>query len=134
MNIEYIDLREDVLAYKFVENVIYINYQNEIYKADFIDFEDGEMISNNITPIAEVNKADGILSVVLRRPVDPQGLEIPQDDFSIEEYEDVEIIWKTQTEIEEEKLLESLIPTKEEMENAEFEINVINLLQDLEVI
>lgn len=35
---------------------------------------------------------------------------------------------------EEEKLLESLIPTKEEIEKAELEINVISLLQDLEVI
>lgn len=44
------------------------------------------------------------------------------------------IKWKTKQEIEEEKLLESLIPTQEEIENAELEINMINLLQDLEVI
>jgi hypothetical protein len=44
------------------------------------------------------------------------------------------IKWKTNQEIEEEKLLESLIPTKEEINKAELEINVINLLQDLEVI
>lgn len=45
-----------------------------------------------------------------------------------------QIKWKTKAEIEEEKLLENLIPTKEEIELAELEINVINLLQDLEVI
>ena len=45
-----------------------------------------------------------------------------------------QIKWKTNLEIEEEKLLESLIPTKEEVEDAELEIKVINLLQDLEVI
>jgi len=44
------------------------------------------------------------------------------------------IKWKTKQEIEDEKLLESLIPTKEEVENAELEIKVIMLLQDLEVI
>ena len=44
------------------------------------------------------------------------------------------LIIKTRQEIEDEKLLESLIPTKEEVERAELEINVINLLQDLEVI
>ena len=133
MNIEYIDLREDVLAYKFVDSIVYVNYQNKIYKVDFTNFEDGEMI-NSIPPIVEANKADGILSVVLRRPVDPQGLEIPQDDFPIDKYEDVEIIWESQKEIEEEKLLESLIPTKKEIEDAELEIKTITLLQDLEVI
>lgn len=45
-----------------------------------------------------------------------------------------QIKWKTNLEAEEEKLLESLIPTKEEIEKAELEINVITLLQDLEVI
>lgn len=45
-----------------------------------------------------------------------------------------QIKWKSKTEIEEEELLESLIPTKEEIEKAELEISVINLLQDLEVI
>ncbi len=44
------------------------------------------------------------------------------------------IKWKTNQEIEEKKLLESLIPTQEEIQLAELEINVINLLQDLEVI
>lgn len=44
------------------------------------------------------------------------------------------IKWKTKQEIEDEKLLESLIPNKEEVENAELEIKVIMLLQDLEVI
>lgn len=44
------------------------------------------------------------------------------------------IKWKTNQEIEEEKLLESLIPTQEEIAKAELEISVINLLQDLEVI
>lgn len=44
------------------------------------------------------------------------------------------ITWKTNKEIEDEKLLEGLLPTKEEIELAELEINVINLLQDLEVI
>lgn len=44
------------------------------------------------------------------------------------------IKWKTKEEIEEEKLLESLIPTNEEIEKAELEISVIQLLQDLEVI
>lgn len=133
MNIEYIDLREDVLAYKFVDSIVYVNYQNKIYKVDFTNFEDGEMI-NSIPPIVEANKADGILSVVLRRPVDPQGVEIPQDDFPIDEYEEVQIEWKSQTDICDEELLESLMPTKEEIEMAELEISVINLLQDLEVI
>lgn len=44
------------------------------------------------------------------------------------------IKWKSKQEIEDEKLLESLAPTKEEVENAELEIKVIMLLQDLEVI
>ena len=44
------------------------------------------------------------------------------------------IKWKTKQEIEDEKILEDLIPTKEEIENAELEIKVIMLLQDLEVI
>ena len=45
-----------------------------------------------------------------------------------------QIKWKTKAEIEEEKLLESLIPSQEEIENAELEIKTITLLQDLEVI
>lgn len=45
-----------------------------------------------------------------------------------------QIKWKTNQEIKEEKLLDDLIPTKEEINKAELEINVINLLLDLEVI
>ena len=44
------------------------------------------------------------------------------------------LIIKTKQEIEDEKILEDLIPTKEEIKLAELEINVIKLLQDLEVI
>lgn len=44
------------------------------------------------------------------------------------------IKWKTNQEIKEEKLLKSLKPSKEEIENAELEIKVINLLQELEVL
>ena len=44
------------------------------------------------------------------------------------------IKWKTRREVEEEELLESLIPTEDEVKQAELEISVINLLQDLEVI
>ena len=43
------------------------------------------------------------------------------------------IKWKTIQEIENEKLLESLIPDREEVEKAELEINIINLLMELEV-
>ena len=43
------------------------------------------------------------------------------------------IKWKTKQEIEDERLLESLIPTKEEIEKAELEINISNLLMELEV-
>ena len=45
-----------------------------------------------------------------------------------------QIKWKTKEEIEDEKLLESLMPTKEEIQKAELEISVITLLQNLEVI
>jgi hypothetical protein len=44
------------------------------------------------------------------------------------------IKWKTVEEIEEEKLLESLLPSREETEQAEFELKSINLLIDLGVI
>lgn len=44
------------------------------------------------------------------------------------------IKWKTNRELEDERLLESLIPSKEEVEITELGINVIKLLQDLEVI
>ena len=130
MDIEYSDIREDVLAYKVLEDVVYANYRGKVYKADFTNFKDGEMVENNIIFISKAYKEDGILNVTLRRPVDANGNEIPQEDFSIDEYEEAEIKWKTQ----EEKLLESIIPTKKEVEDAELEINVINLLQDLEVI
>ena len=134
MNIQYTPNREDILAYKIKNDVIYVNFRDVIYKYDFSIFTDGKMIQHDSRIIFNAHKENDILNVTLIMPVDKDGNEIPQDDFSIDEYEDVEIIWKPQEEIEEEKLLESLIPTKEEMENAEFEINVINLLQDLEVI
>lgn len=45
-----------------------------------------------------------------------------------------QIKWKTQQKIEDEKLLESLVPTEEEVKKAELEIHMITLLQELEVI
>ncbi len=45
-----------------------------------------------------------------------------------------QIKWKTKAEIEEEKLLESIVSTKEEIEDAELEIKVITLLSELGVL
>jgi hypothetical protein len=141
MNIRYVDLRKNVLAYKIIDNVIYANDNGKVYKADFTNLPDGllvgcdaSFIGISIEPENGTYKKDGILNITLRKPVDQDGNEIPQEDFSTDEYEKVKIKWKTQEEIEEEKLLESLIPTEKEIEDAELEIKTITLLQDLEVI
>lgn len=44
------------------------------------------------------------------------------------------IIWKTHEEFDEEKLLESLLPTQEEIQDAELEIKTITLLSELGVL
>ena len=41
------------------------------------------------------------------------------------------IKWKTKQEIEDEKLLERLMPTEEEIKNAELEIKILELLQEV---
>jgi len=45
-----------------------------------------------------------------------------------------QIKWKTKTEIEDEKLIENMMPTQEEIEQAEFEIKVLTLLSEVELI
>jgi len=42
-----------------------------------------------------------------------------------------QIKWKTKTEIVEEQLLESLKPTGEEIKNAELEIKILTLLEEV---
>lgn len=44
------------------------------------------------------------------------------------------IKWKTNQEIEDEKLIENLKPTQSEIDNADFEIKTITLLQELGVL
>lgn len=44
------------------------------------------------------------------------------------------IIWKSNEKIEDEWLIESLKPSQKEIENADFEIKTITLLQDLGVL
>src|SRR5690606_20692125 len=81
----------------------FTNYRGKVYKVDFANLEDGEMNESNVVFISKAYKKDGVLNVTLRRPVDSNGIEIPQEDFSTDEYEEVEIVWKTKQEIEEEK-------------------------------
>lgn len=41
------------------------------------------------------------------------------------------IIWKTKQEIEDEKAIQDMMPTQEEIEQAEFEIKVLTLLSEV---
>lgn len=134
MNIKYTDKRKETIAYQVIGDVIYANYGDKVYKADFTDFEDGVMVGEDIGFVSGIYKVDGVLNMTLARAVDTKGMEILQDDFGIEEYEEIQIEWKNQTIINDEELLESLFPTEDEIKNAELEIAMISLLQDLEVI
>ncbi len=42
-----------------------------------------------------------------------------------------QIIWKSNQDIEEEKLLESILPSEEEIKDAELEIKILNLLSEV---
>lgn len=102
MKIKYTPQGTDV-QYKIVGEVIYIKTPQGITKVDFSNLEDGK--SDEIIPnIHSVEKIDGELIVTLLQPLDKDGNELPAIvDFKIDEYEEVEVIWKTQEEIEREK-------------------------------
>jgi len=134
MQVTYTPIRDDYLQYKIVDAALYIKHLNGTERVDFSAVQDGRM-EGDIRFILSAERIEGELNLILFQPVDVEGnpLEL-NGNFDINEFIDVEVEWKTQKEIEEEKLLESLIPTKEEIEKAELEISAITLLQDLEVI
>ena len=45
-----------------------------------------------------------------------------------------QIIWKSNQDIEEEKLLESILPSEEEIKDVELEIKILNLLGEVGLI
>ena len=45
-----------------------------------------------------------------------------------------QIIWKSNQDIEEEKLIESILPSEEEIKDAELEIKILNLLSEVGLI
>lgn len=102
MKIKYTPQGTDV-QYKIVGEVIYIKTPQGITKVDFSNLEDGKL--DEIIPnIHSVEKIDGELIVTLLQPLDKNGNELPAIvDFKIDEYEEVEVVWKTQEEIEREK-------------------------------
>lgn len=137
MKIGYIDIVEENLSYKIDNDVVFFSFEDEVYKLDFSKFNDGKLIGISGVPldfITDAYKINGVLNLTLRKPVTKNGLEIPLVDFPTTECKEVEMKWKTQANIDEEELLESLIPTEDDIKNAELDIKIIELLQDLEVI
>lgn len=113
MIIEYIDIIERCISYKFDGNILYSNFMGVKYKVDFNNCTDGIMI-NPPHFIFDAHKEDGVLSITLWKPVNTEWVEVPQEDFDINVCEEVFIEWKTQAEIEEEKNRPKE-PTKEEI-------------------
>lgn len=103
MNINYNPLRIDDLNYKIDGEIIYIKHKENVYKADFTGYVDGKL-NTLLEFIPSAEKTNGELTVTLKQPVDNEGIPIKHDnDFEIDEFEEIAINWKTQEEIEAEK-------------------------------
>lgn len=135
MNINYTQIREDNLNFKVIDEVIYIKHEDIVYKVDFSRLANGIMVGSPSDYIFNAERVNGELTVILRNPCDKDGNDLPHnEEFKIDVFTELFPKWKTKQEIEDEKILESLIPTDEEVKKAELEISLITLLQDLEVV
>ena len=102
MRIKYTPQRSDV-RYKIDREVVYIKSGDKVTKVDFSNLKNGRLESA-INHISNAEKIDGELIVTLIQPLDKDGNELPAIvDFKIDEYEEAEVVWKTQEEIEREE-------------------------------
>lgn len=102
MRIKYTPQRSDVM-YKIDGEVVYIKSGDKVTKVDFSNLKNGRLESA-INHISNAEKKDGELIVTLIQPLDKDGNELPAIvDFKIDEYEEAEVVWKTQEEIEREE-------------------------------
>lgn len=102
MRIKYTPQRSDV-RYKIDGEVVYIKSGDKVTKVDFSNLKNGRLESA-INHISNAEKVDGELIVTLIQPLDKDGNELPAIvDFKIDEYEEAEVVWKTQEEIEREE-------------------------------
>lgn len=102
MRIKYTPQRSDVM-YKIDGEVVYIKSGDKVTKVDFSNLKNGRLESA-INHISNAEKVDGELIVTLIQPLDKDGNELPAIvDFKVDEYEEAEVVWKTQEEIEREK-------------------------------
>lgn len=103
MKVKYIPIRSSGhINFKFTDEIIFLKIRNDIYKIDLSSFPNGRMESS-IDYIPSVDRINGELHVELQQPIDVNGIPLEQVDFDTSDFTNVEVIWKTQEEIEEEK-------------------------------
>lgn len=107
------------LSYKIDGEIIYIKYNDKVYRANFTNFEDGKL-NTPLEFIPFANKMNNELTVTIRRPVDSKGFPIEYStNFDITEYEELQIDWKTHEEIEAEKNTPKEPALEERLQQAE---------------
>lgn len=104
MNIKYIPQRPlydfDFPQYKIKNEIIYIKHNDMIKKIDFSNLED-EKLNSSLDFILSAKKFNGELNLTLIQAVDKNGIPLEYDnDFDVTVYEDTEIDWITQEEID----------------------------------
>jgi len=116
MDITFNPYRIDGLHYKIEDEVVYFKHFDRVMRLNFIGLPDGIMLNTDLDDfILFAEKQNSKLALVIRQPVDNMGMPLEIDsNFDINEYEDIEIIWKTKEEIESEKN-KPKDPTQEEI-------------------
>lgn len=132
MIINYSEFRTDDLMYKIVGETIYIKHNNEVSKVDFTQLPDGVMVEPISYLITTAKKENGQLELTLRQPLSGIG-EFTEviGDFDISNFNEVNVNWKTQQEIEEGKNKPEEPSTEERLKMAE---ETILFLMDMNLI
>src|SRR5690625_2161582 len=87
---------------KIDNEVVYIHFMNTVRQIDFTNLPDGKMVSP-IDFVLYAERVEGELEITLQQPVTVEGLPIESDDFSVDDYKEIQVNWKTRQEIENEK-------------------------------
>ena len=125
MRIRYSKQDNSLIKYRFVNEVVYVKKNENVYKINFDNLPDGKSLEIIADSVLEAEKINGNLNVLLI-----EGIE---EDFDISNFEELNIGWKSQEETDYEIYLESLKPSEDEVKKAQMELLMLELLIDMEV-
>ncbi len=125
MRILYSEQDNSLIKYRFVNEVVYIKENENVYKINLGNLPNGKSLEIIADSILGAEKINGNLNVLLI-----EGIE---EDFDISNFEELNIGWKSQEEIDYEIYLESLKPSDDEVKKAQIELLMLELLIDMEV-